>query len=1049
MKTFQELYKDHQGKVTDKWSLYLTEYDRLLSPLRRRKDMSLLEIGTQNGGSLEIFAKYFSKARKLIGCDNDLNCAKLSFEDSRIALVIGDINTDDSESEILKYESEFDLIIDDGSHRSGDIVKSFARYFKYLKYEGLFVVEDLHCSYWQDFEGGLYYPFSSLSFFKRLADILNYEHWGIDKERKTLIEGFAGHFNIEFDESSLTEIHSIEFLNSICVIRKKDVDSNILKTRVIAGSKEEVKPVIHLGDGSPYIALPQKENNWSLMEKAPEEEWQSLKSAISDLSGRISVLNDALSQRDEKITQLSDVLSERDGRICELNGGLTERESRIEELSGALSDVNGQITGLKQAVIEREEQIESLNQSLCDKDVHINNLDGHIKTLNEAVTERDAEITGLRNSKSWRLTRPLRIICDQFLRVKALCIFLSRTLRIGGGFYQTLLTTFNVLRSEGISGIRWRIKNVQSMQNLPAISLADRANVKRNDYKKWIQLYDTLDDATRERIKGKIAHMQDPPMISVIMPTYNPRPGWLAEAVESVRKQLYPHWELCIADDASTDSRIRALLEDFARTDRRIKVVLRQKNGHICAASNSALELATGEWVALLDHDDILAEHALYCVADTVMKHPEAGLVYSDEDKIDKNGERSSPYFKCDWNPDLFRSHNMISHLGVYRRLLVTKVGGFREGLEGSQDYDLALRCIECLDSTQIIHIPRVLYHWRIHEKSAASVANEKPYAQEAAIKAVREHLMRTGVSGDVEMTPFFQYRIHYVISEPHPLVSIIIPTHNGFHLLRKCVTSIIEKTTYDNYEVLIVDNGSSEEECLKYFEKINKNQRVRVVPDHQPFNYSKLNNNAVKLVSGEFVCLLNNDMEVITPDWISEMLGLAIQPEVGAVGARLWYPTGTLQHGGVITGILGVAGHSHKNLPQGELGYFGRGALTQSLSAVTAACLLVRRATYLEVGGLDEENLSIAFNDIDFCLRLCKAGYRNVWTPYAELYHHESATRGYENTPEKQARFVQEVTYMQQYWGDRLVNDPAYSPNLTLDREDFSLAWPPRVEPL
>lgn len=492
MKTFQELYKDHQGKVTDKWSLYLTEYDRLLSPLRRRKDMSLLEIGTQNGGSLEIFGKYFPKARKLIGCDINSVCANLVFKDPRIAVVIGDVNTEDAEAEIMRLESTFDLIIDDGSHKSYDVIKSFMLYFNHLKYEGIYIVEDLHCSYWKEFEGGLYHPFSSLSFFKRLADILNYEHWGIDKERKTLIEGFAGHFNIEFDESSLAEIHSIEFLNSICVIRKKDVDSNILKTRVIAGSKEEVKPVTHLGDGSPYIALPQKENNWSLMEKAPEEEWQSLKSAISDLSGRISVLNDALSQRDEKITQLSDVLSERDGRICELNGGLTERESRIEELSGALSDVNGQIAGLNQAMTERDGQIESLNQSICDKDVHIKNLDGNIKTLNEVVTERDEYISALLNSKSWRLTAPLRIIWLPIERSVALWRLVSQAVRIGGGIYQTLLTTFNVLRSEGISGIRWRIKNVQSMQNLPAISLADRANVKRNDYKKWIQLYDTL-----------------------------------------------------------------------------------------------------------------------------------------------------------------------------------------------------------------------------------------------------------------------------------------------------------------------------------------------------------------------------------------------------------------------------------------------------------------------------------------------------------------------------------------------------------------------------
>ncbi|CAN5770106.1 N/A [soil metagenome] len=591
---------------------------------------------------------------------------------------------------------------------------------------------------------------------------------------------------------------------------------------------------------------------------------------------------------------------------------------------------------------------------------------------------------------------------------------------------------WRVYRKAGWQGMVWELR---------------RRVRKTNDYANWVVTYDTLTAETRAAITQRVSAMPAPPLISILMPTYNPNPVHLRAAIESVRAQLYPHWELCIADDASTSANVRPILEQYRDSDPRIKVAFRPKNGHISAASNSALELVTGPWIALMDHDDLLPEHALFWMAECIAKHPDARLLYSDEDKIDESGQRSDPYFKPDWNIDLFRSQNMFSHLGVLSADLVRSVGGFRAGLEGSQDWDLVMRCMEHIVATQVQHVPRVLYHWRVHAKSTARSMNAKPYAAVAGERALNEHYQRIGVKAVAEYQQF-GYRTRYALPTELPLVSIIIPTRNGLSLMRQCIHSIDKKTTYGRYEIIIVDNGSDDPAALAYFAKLAERANVRVLRDERPFNYSALNNTAVAVTRGDVIALVNNDIEVITPDWLSEMVSIALQPSVGAVGARLWYPDMTLQHGGVVLGLgLGMASHAHKGLPRGLNGYAGRAALTQSFSAVTAACLVVRKAVYEQVGGLDEVNLSVAFNDIDFCLRLREAGYRNVWTPYAELIHHESATRGDDMAPDKRERFEREIAYMKSRWPEMIANDPAYSPNLTLDAEDFSYAWPPRVD--
>lgn len=567
------------------------------------------------------------------------------------------------------------------------------------------------------------------------------------------------------------------------------------------------------------------------------------------------------------------------------------------------------------------------------------------------------------------------------------------------------------------------------------------------NYAQWIRLYDRLTRKDTLRIRKQISAFSLQPRISVLLPVYNSNPRWLRRAIDSVRNQLYPNWELCAVDDASTDRRVWQLLQNYARRDPRIKVMRRSHNGHISAASNDALRMTTGDFIALLDHDDELARTALYFAALELNRTPSLQLIYTDEDKLDQQGKRCDPYFKPDWNPDLFTSQNYVSHLSLYAANVVRNAGGFREGLEGSQDYDLTLRCLEQIAPAQIRHIPHVLYHWRIAEQSTATFAAAKPYAREAAITAVQEHLDRTNVPARATMHYGDYLRIVYPPPAGQPLVSIIIPTRDRLSLLRQCIEGIEGKTDYPNVELIVVDNESAEPATLDYLLELEKDHRATVLHVAGEFNFSRLNNIGVGRARGEFVALLNNDLEVINRDWLTEMVAQAARPEIGAVGARLWYSDGRMQHGGVILGVGGVATHAHIGIRK-EHGYFARAHLVQNFSAVTAACMVLRKSVYERLGGLNEMNLAVAFNDVDFCLRLREAGLRTVWTPHAELVHHESASRGLEDTGLKQRRFLAEVDYMGRKWGAVLEADPFYNPNLSIEsNEQFKLAFPPRVQ--
>ena len=650
------------------------------------------------------------------------------------------------------------------------------------------------------------------------------------------------------------------------------------------------------------------------------------------------------------------------------------------------------------------------------------------------------------------MTAPIRWVGTPINRTRQKVALVRRSIAMRGGVGKTASQAVNILRNEGVQGLQARISNAERLLNVPAAAAqAALLQPGEDPYHGWLRLYDPTDKATMAALGQKIEDLGITTTFSVVMPVYNPPLDYLRQAIESVQAQVYPHWEICIADDASPNAAVRELLTELAAQDPRIKLVFREKNGHISAATNSALEIATGDYIALMDNDDLLPPHALAYMALAAHQHPQAGLIYSDEDKVTEDNVRQAPYFKCQFNYELFLSQNMISHFGVYRRSVLEEIGGFRVGYEGAQDWDLALRVIEKVGPENIVHVPRVLYHWRIFPGSTALALEEKDYALKAQIESITSHLQRIG-KPDTQVYPApgipGLLRIKHRLPDPLPLVSIVIPTRDRVELLSMCVNSILEKTAYPHYQIVVVDNGSTDEKALAYLDSIAKDERVKVIRADIPFNYSALNNLGVAQTDGEYLVLMNNDIEITQTDWLEEMLAFACQPDIGCVGAQLWYPNNTLQHGGVVLGIGGVASHAHKGIPRGNFGYFGRASAHQMFSAVTAACLMIRKSTYQAVDGFDE-TLKVAYNDVDFCLKVRAQGLRNLYNPFASFIHHESASRGSDQEGSNQQRLAAEAAIMKQRWGALIADDPAYSPNLTLLGDDFSMAWPSRVAAL
>ncbi|MES9997835.1 MAG: glycosyltransferase [Candidatus Thiodiazotropha lotti] len=737
-------------------------------------------------------------------------------------------------------------------------------------------------------------------------------------------------------------------------------------------------------------------------------------------------LYDQLHQTGETAATRLEMVNERDQLLQQQRDDMHGLIEVRDQLLNQQQELNKSLQEAQSKLLDEQAKNAELSQQYKMSERAVRSM-GHEKaTIEHRMDSYKQNLHDVTSSTGWRVYTKLMLPLTLFRRFKPAIGGLIKNPRMLATWFKEAKRLY---KAGGLTAIRHR--------------LTDHASPTYT-YSLWIKDVEPVGLPKLESIEA-LNEWQGRPLISIVMPVYNVEEAWLREAIDSVLAQTYDDWELCIADDASTKSHIKRILKEYETRYKRIKVVYREENGHISAATNSALELATGQFVGLMDHDDVLAPHALFFVAQEIILHPDASVFYSDEDKLNSEEVRYDHYFKPDFNPDLMRSHNMICHFGVYRRSLLEKVGGIREGYEGAQDYDLALRCLRELDTRkEVRHIPWILYHWRAIPESTASGADAKSYAMKAAINAVKDDLENRGIEAKVTESKLIagMIRVKYPLPEVQPLVSIIIPTRNGEALVRQCIESIKNRTEYNNYEIVIVDNQSDDPKTLEYFSQLGSVDGVKVIRYDHPFNFSAINNFAVKQTTGELLCFMNDDIEVISPGWLDEMVSQGVRPEIGAVGARLWYPDGRLQHGGVVLGLGGVAGHAMKYTYEENRGYMGRSVLVQNYTAVTAACMLVRREVFESVDGFDEENLAVAFNDVDICIRIYQQGYNNLWTPYAEFYHHESASRGAEDTPEKQRRFSGEAQYMLDKYGPLLERDPAYNPNLTRCGEDFSLNW-------
>ena len=518
------------------------------------------------------------------------------------------------------------------------------------------------------------------------------------------------------------------------------------------------------------------------------------------------------------------------------------------------------------------------------------------------------------------------------------------------------------------------------------------------------------------------------PKVSVVVPMYNTNEIFFKELIESIEKQTYSNWELCLADGSESENEN---LKKYMKNEK-IKYKFLNSNKGISENTNEAIKMATGEYIGFLDHDDILSEDALFEIVKCINENEEVEFIYSDEDKIDQTGERFEPYFKPDYSPETLECNNYITHFVVVKKELIDEVGMLDSKFNGAQDFDFVLRAT--VKAKRVEHISKVLYHWRVHRDSTANVADAKPYAYEAGVRAVKAHIERCFKKGQVEDGQDVPgiYKIKYEI-EGNPKVSIIIPNKDNVNLLKKCIESIQSLTTYKNYEIVIIENNSEKKETLEYYNEITKSENIRVINSGlKEFNYSALINFAVKNVDGEYILQLNNDTKVLTPDWLEIMIGYAQDKNIGAIGARLYYEDKTLQHAGIIIGLSGIAGNMLVNLPFGKHAYFGREAATRNVSAVTGACMFSRRELYEEVGYMDENDFKVAFNDVDFCLKLMEKGYRNLYIPYVELYHYESKSRGYEYSKEKEERFNCEAENFKRKWKKYIDYDPYYNINFT-----------------
>ena len=575
------------------------------------------------------------------------------------------------------------------------------------------------------------------------------------------------------------------------------------------------------------------------------------------------------------------------------------------------------------------------------------------------------------------------------------------------------------------------------------IRLHERFEPEEVPYGPWYQAYVPDQETLEAQKKHKFDYR---PLISIAVPAYQTPVEFLKQMIESLISQTYPEWELCIANASPDNEEMQRVLADYSAKDSRVRFCNLKENLGIAENTNRAFSMAKGEFMGLLDHDDLLAPNALYEIVQALQDHPQADALYTDEDKVTTElDEHFQPHLKPDFNLDLLRSNNYICHFFVVRRSIVEKAGGFRKEFDGAQDYDFIFRCTE--NAREVLHVPEILYHWRTHKASTADNPASKMYAFEAGKRAIEANLERTETKGVVSHTQDLGfYRVKYPV-QGKPLVSVIIPNKDEKETLQTCMEMLNSNTSYQNFEIIIIENNSTTDEIFRYYKELSKDPRIHLLRWGKEFNYSVINNFGVAHAKGEYLLFLNNDIKSINPDWMEELLGVCQRPEVGGVGAKLIYPDNTIQHAGCVVGMGGIAGHMFVDMPADRTGYLHKASLLQDMSAVTAACLMMKKEVFEEAGGFTEE-LAVAFNDVDLCRKVRKNNHLIVYDPYAKLYHMESKTRGAEDSKEKVRRFQTEIEYMRCHWLDILKNgDPYYNKNLSLTKWNYSLKPIPGME--
>ena len=984
--TLATLYSRHQGKLSDKWSIYISIYERLFSELVDQS-LRVLEIGIQNGGSLEIWAEFFPRATKIVGCDINEACRQLTYGDPRIRVVVGDANTNEVEEAIAAHSPKFDLIIDDGSHRSGDIVRSFARYFPRLEDGGLFVVEDLHCSYWAEFEGGLFDPASSMAFFKRLADVINHEHWGVPDARSALLEPFTRTYGVAFDEELLGHIHAIEFLNSVCVIRKKAPADNRLGTRVIAGEEAIVDAGPLALHGSASRQSNQSDNAWSRVKPLPEDELAALRASARDLQTDLASRTEEL--RNARNTALyADIRSNAaQNHIYQMRAKLSEKARETQQLFEALQSLRAHTSALEGVLNHRQEQVDEIF-----------------------------------DSTSWRVTKPLRWAGLQKGRIARAVKLLPVLSHRAGGFSKLARRGIQVLSESGLGGVRRSIRAVEAEELVLKASPVPNGHLISGgdpfeDVARQIYARQQAELAPRE-IFESIRNFEKKPLISVIMPVYKTPVQWLSRAIESLQEQFYDNWELCAVDDCSPTADQREVLQQYAMSDPRVHYRVLEKNGGIAAASNAALEMAQGGFVALLDHDDELPGDAFFWIVDAINKNPGTDFIYTDECKIDDTSERQLSHFvfKPDWSPEILFNSMLTGHLTVYKKDAIDALGGFRSQYDFSQDYDLALRMAEV--AKRIVHVERVLYLWRSIPGSAAS--GGKDFARESNIAALDDALARRGIEGKAIPLPHANYVNVEVRTTAK--VSIVIPS-DSFKNLKLALNAILEKTDYPNYEVVVVCNGPLAEQLKGEF---HSSPHIVFLPYDKKYNFSDKCNEGARAASGEIVVFYNDDVFPAQPDWIEKLIEYLSISAVGGVSPKLLHEDETIQYAGMISGTPGLCGTAYNNVPrEANDSFLSMHNYVRNVSILSGACCALKTEVFWRIGGFDAVNTADGHSDMDLSYKLLDAGYRCVYTPYAVLYHIGNHSWG-----AKSAKYKADIFVLKR-WGAYVSKDPNFTDSM------------------